>query len=509
MLKTTRLIATLIFCAIASFANAQTGGTAWRVNRAGSPYDVQINLDGIWYNFAKLSDAGAVTFDPAKITFMQAGTGTATRTLDDRLKGIIEVTDFSGVDKTGASSSVAGFQAAIDSTPNSSTRVIHVPPGTYLGDMTTLTYGNRSVLFFEEGGVSYSTAAPRAARTNYSIAANGPIASYGQFYLSYSPIGAAGEYSAMSIIRNSAYTAGTALNPSALLVTTNISTNTGTKDNSIIGVINDSSASNSGKSRTAGMFQANRNAANGSNFITLNSVAQDNTGLGSTNADGAVVAGEFDVYSSGPDNIGLGRRIGIDVISLEQQVSVDGATSMRGGVRVRNTGNSTWTNAFLVQPDKSGTGGIDVAFSVLNGDVPTIIKTRDLSSKVFLDLGTDLSAGTILQIQNSARDSANAIIPYSNIKSGISSNASGSASGNLSFETRISGTMTTGMTLGNGIQIGAPTGGGKGTGTINVATGIYANGTAGISATKTVRDSAGTGTCTLIFTQGLLTGGTC
>lgn len=33
--------------------------------------------------------------------------------------------------------------------------------------------------------------------------------------------------------------------------------------------------------------------------------------------------------------------------------------------------------------------------------------------------------------------------------------------------------------------------------------------TAGLSATKTVRDSAGTGTCTLIFTSGVLTGGTC
>jgi hypothetical protein len=35
------------------------------------------------------------------------------------------------------------------------------------------------------------------------------------------------------------------------------------------------------------------------------------------------------------------------------------------------------------------------------------------------------------------------------------------------------------------------------------------NGNTGVSATKTVRDSAGTGTCTLIFSGGLLTGGTC
>jgi hypothetical protein len=35
------------------------------------------------------------------------------------------------------------------------------------------------------------------------------------------------------------------------------------------------------------------------------------------------------------------------------------------------------------------------------------------------------------------------------------------------------------------------------------------SGGTGLSATKTVRDSAGTGTCTLIFSGGILTGGTC
>lgn len=46
-------------------------------------------------------------------------------------------------------------------------------------------------------------------------------------------------------------------------------------------------------------------------------------------------------------------------------------------------------------------------------------------------------------------------------------------------------------------------------GTVRANTAFSANGTAGVSATKTVRDSAGTGTCTLVFTFGLYTGGTC
>lgn len=41
------------------------------------------------------------------------------------------------------------------------------------------------------------------------------------------------------------------------------------------------------------------------------------------------------------------------------------------------------------------------------------------------------------------------------------------------------------------------------------ATGFKVGGVAGVTGTKTVRDAAGTGTCTLIFTSGLLTGGTC
>lgn len=47
------------------------------------------------------------------------------------------------------------------------------------------------------------------------------------------------------------------------------------------------------------------------------------------------------------------------------------------------------------------------------------------------------------------------------------------------------------------------------TGDTNTSGVFRVGGTAGLTATKTVRDSAGTGTCTLIFTGGILTGGTC
>jgi hypothetical protein len=51
---------------------------------------------------------------------------------------------------------------------------------------------------------------------------------------------------------------------------------------------------------------------------------------------------------------------------------------------------------------------------------------------------------------------------------------------------------------------------GNGIGTITAENGYYvAGGVAGISATKTVRASGGASDCTLIFTKGLLTGGSC
>lgn len=47
------------------------------------------------------------------------------------------------------------------------------------------------------------------------------------------------------------------------------------------------------------------------------------------------------------------------------------------------------------------------------------------------------------------------------------------------------------------------------TGQVNASTGFRSGGTAGLSVTKTVRASGGAADCTLIYTGGILTGGTC
>lgn len=73
--------------------------------------------------------------------------------------------------------------------------------------------------------------------------------------------------------------------------------------------------------------------------------------------------------------------------------------------------------------------------------------------------------------------------------------------------TKGSGALTISNTsTGQNMTLAA--GGGAGT-LIVTAGGFQIGGGTGVSATKTVRDSAGTGTCTLIFTYGVLTGGSC
>ena len=66
-MKTTRLIAALLFCALSTLANA--GSLNWSLDRSGgSPYKLRIDIDGVWHNFGEISSSGqplpyfAVTF---------------------------------------------------------------------------------------------------------------------------------------------------------------------------------------------------------------------------------------------------------------------------------------------------------------------------------------------------------------------------------------------------------------------------------------------------------------
>lgn len=62
-------------------------------------------------------------------TFVQSGTGAATRTMQDKAREIFSATDFTGVDPTGATDSTAGIVAAIAAVPYGAT--IFFPRGFY------------------------------------------------------------------------------------------------------------------------------------------------------------------------------------------------------------------------------------------------------------------------------------------------------------------------------------------------------------------------------------------
>ena len=110
------------------------------------------NISGI-NNFGDMidqrSDTGAVEFTLHEYN--------ENRTID-------VVVDFDA-DPTGVSSSVSAFQAAIDSLPSTGVHKIHIPSGTYLGDMSTLTYGSRTIIWEEDNHVAYTTAFPSQTRS--------------------------------------------------------------------------------------------------------------------------------------------------------------------------------------------------------------------------------------------------------------------------------------------------------------------------------------------------------
>jgi hypothetical protein len=98
------------------------------------------------------------------IGFQQSGTGAVARSAQDKMRDVTSVLDF-GADPTGVASSVTAFQNAINSTPNSGVQVIYVPSGTYLGNMNTLVYGNRQIVWSEESNTAYTTAYPSQTRS--------------------------------------------------------------------------------------------------------------------------------------------------------------------------------------------------------------------------------------------------------------------------------------------------------------------------------------------------------
>jgi parallel beta-helix repeat protein len=74
--------------------------------------------------------------DSSDVTFTPAGAGAVTRTMQDKIRDSVSVsvTDFTGVDPTGATNSTAGLQVAF----NSGAAVVNVPAGTFISTRLAL-----------------------------------------------------------------------------------------------------------------------------------------------------------------------------------------------------------------------------------------------------------------------------------------------------------------------------------------------------------------------------------
>jgi len=119
-------------------------------------------------------------------------------------------------------------------------------------------------------------------------------------------------------------------------------------------------------------------------------------------------------------------------------------------------------------------------------------------------------SGQLITVQNyRGTNSTNANVIYGQL-TGVAVDATASSEdGEFRIATMAGGALANRFIVGAGIYSGLATGGDQGIGTINVSGGYRVNGAAGLSVTKTVRAAGGASDCTLIFTGGLLTGGTC
>jgi hypothetical protein len=156
----------------------------------------------------------------------------------------------------------------------------------------------------------------------------------------------------------------------------------------------------------------------------------------------------------------------------------------RGGSYVKDLGASLHQITYFDGTDEIARAEIDAA---ANAHRPAM--TGPLQTASWVDAGAGVGPTLYLDRVSASpavadglghlifrgRDSANGIEDYAQIGASIVDPVSISEDGQLSLATKVGGAMTVGLVLDAGIQVGLPTGGGKGTGSVNLASGGYTN----------------------------------
>jgi len=96
--------------------------------------------------------------------------------------------------------------------------------------------------------------------------------------------------------------------------------------------------------------------------------------------------------------------------------------------------------------------------------------------ELFRNSASPASGDALGEIEFTGKDSGAGIDTYARIIAAISDPTAGSEDGQLYLRTAIAGTLTTVLLLGAGAQIGAPSGGDKGAGTLNLDGACYIDG---------------------------------
>lgn len=369
-----------------------------------------------------------------------------------------------GAKGDGVTDDTAAFQAAIDSTTDGEIAVITVPSGSYAGALSTLSVGSRTVVWQELGGVSYVSSAPPGKRTNAKYLGDATRAwSYGHSgFADNTTSGDSADRPVVRIQRDANHTGGsTSVNASALSVQTTVNLTSGRVDNyenAYIGQVDSYRNDTTTGSPNISVFQGTcfkHNASTGG-FFGANFVARDQTGRASSVSKGGLVGCEVDVVASGPDD--TKTRCVLDVIARGYGSSVDGATSVETGIRVRPADAGVLSaEPVTIKYGVSVTQGtlgsvIDCFYAdggatglLLHGTYTTSAIDTYTENLAVVRFGSKVNTpGTVHSIIALTGDnSSGSKVNYSKIQSVVQSNTPGSEIGRIDLIANILGSDTT------------------------------------------------------------------
>lgn len=174
-----------------------------------------------------------------------------------------------------------------------------------------------------------------------------------------------------------------------------------------------------------------------------------------------------------PSDWNAAHVIGDGTMTLDASSSVGTFTLTSGSLVALTLGAaSSATATYGHEFDLGSTDFADFTISNSSAGVggPEIIGFHDSASPAVNDIPFGFYAF--------GRDSAANIQQYGGFYWIIDDTTNGSEDSHIVFRTYVAGAQNNGLTFGKGLQVGAPTGGDLGTGTINVATSISKNNTA-------------------------------